>query len=124
MKTIKFLVAIMLLTSVSLSAQTPAKKYPAYVVDRCTKAKEQAKIDLKLSNEEAQKYYDISVESGSATFIAVRKLSDPDEISKCYLKGYENGKQMLTAAFGEDKASEILTWQREYNAKLTAQGVK
>ena len=122
MKTIKFLVAIMLLASVSLSAQTP--KYPAYVVSKCTKAKEQAKIDLKLTDEQAQKYYDISVETGSATHLAVKKLSDPDEINQCYLKGYESAKQMLIAALGEDKALEILAWQKEYNAKLAAQGVR
>jgi hypothetical protein len=124
MKTIKLLVAIMLLVSVSLSAQTPTPKYPAYVVNKCTKAKEQAKIDLKLTEEQAQKYYDISVESGSATHLAVKKLSDQDEINQCYLKGYESAKQMLIAALGEDKALEILAWQKEYNAKLAAQGVR
>jgi hypothetical protein len=115
MKTLKITLTIILFSTISLMAQ---EKAPKWIVDKSSGMKEQAKIDLQLTQEEADKYHQIILDKYLADGAKIKTLATDEEKKAYYTESFKKLIVNLKASFGKEKGIALQKWTAENHAKF------
>lgn len=115
MKKLKITLAIIFFSTISLLAQ---EKTPKWITDKCSAMKEQVKIELQLTNSEADSYYQIMLDKYNNDASKVKLLETDDAKKTYYSESYKLLMTKLKEVFGAEKAQKIQKWTSENQAKF------
>lgn len=121
MRTIQLSIMLILLFSgTTLLAQTtePQKKQvPNWIIEANTLKKERAIKDLKLSEAEAEKYYELTLQSVVATTERMSLATSEDEKKAIRADESKKLRESILASFSGKLGPKIASWNAEYWAK-------
>lgn len=110
------LFSVLLFSTFAVIAQNTT--YPKWITEKSSKMANQVKIDLKLTDDEADKYKQIIMDKFSTDASTIKTLEGDDAKKEYRTKSSVAFGTKLKETFGEEKASSIQKWTAENMPKF------